>query len=94
MDADRQIELDVSGDMETAGSPLIRELNEVFIRHGFDGGFLFSAFALDGERWRFDSGVVFDDTKVASCEVGHVVNEALEMVVLSAQDVVGGDSDE
>jgi hypothetical protein len=89
MAVDRDIESSVSGDLDEVGSPLVRELAEVFKRHGFDAGFVFSAFALDGDRWRFDSGVVVDDS-VPACERHEIVGEALRWAADSAQDIEGG----
>lgn len=86
MDVDRDIESSVEGDLEQVGSPLVRELDEVFRRHGFTGGFIYSAFALDGERWRFDSSVVIDD-EIPECERRAVVEEALEMLLLASDGV-------
>jgi hypothetical protein len=93
MVGDRNIELEVSGDLDEVGSPLVRELADLFKRHGFDAGFVFSAFALDGDRWRFDSGVVVDDS-VPECERAEVVGEALRWAAQSATDVTGAEGDD
>lgn len=92
MDAGRDIEKAISGDLEAVGSPLLNELNEVFVRHGFDGGFVFSAFALDGERWRFDAGVVLSDT-IPECEQETVVREAIEWITATADENETGGND-
>jgi hypothetical protein len=92
MAGDRDIEKVISGDLEDVGSPLVRELEQVFKRHGFDGGFVFSAFALDGERWRFDSGVVIEDT-VPEAEQEGLIHEAIEWIASTAEGAATGGDD-
>ena len=89
----RDIESEVSGDLEVVGSPLIRELTEVFRRHGFDAGFVYSAFALDGERWRHDTGIVLDDS-FPEYERGFIVQESIELIQLSAEDLNTGEDND
>jgi hypothetical protein len=93
MDADIRVEADVSGDLDAVGSPLVRELDAVFRRHGFDAGFVYTAFAADGERWRFDSAVVIDDSIVCDHEQRQVIGHALQMAAMAAQDMAAEAAD-
>jgi hypothetical protein len=92
LDAEVTVEANVSGDLEVVGSPLVRELDAVFRRHGFDAGFVFTAFAADSEKWRFDSAVVIDDDIVCEHERHEVIGQALRWAAMSAQDMATGET--
>ena len=81
-----EVDKSVTGTLDEVGTPLVRELNEVFARHGFDGGFVYAAFAQDGERWRYDSGAVVGDG-VPECEHQAVLQDAAQWVFDAVNDI-------
>ena len=92
MAGDRDIEQVRAGTMESDGTPLMRELDAVFKRHGFDGGFVYAAFALDGDHWRFDAGSIIDDS-VPECERESVLEDCVEWVAGVVNDAKGPAND-